>query len=86
MHKILALAQNVGGLPKYMRQMYAAIVCRNSRHLSRTVPAVVPARLVKISALCPISAGAYIFSLFPGENQKPISASKCPITALKIRT
>jgi hypothetical protein len=27
MHKILALAQNVGGLPKYRRQMYAANVC-----------------------------------------------------------
>jgi hypothetical protein len=26
MHKILALAQNVGGLSKYMRQMYAANV------------------------------------------------------------
>jgi hypothetical protein len=27
MPKILALAQNVGGLPKYWRQMYAANVC-----------------------------------------------------------
>ena len=27
MHKILALAQNVGGLSKYRRQMYAANVC-----------------------------------------------------------
>jgi hypothetical protein len=27
MHKILALAQNVGGLSKYRRQMYAAKVC-----------------------------------------------------------
>jgi hypothetical protein len=27
MHKILALAQNVGGLLKYRRQVYAANVC-----------------------------------------------------------
>jgi hypothetical protein len=27
MHKILVLAQNVGGLSKYRRQMYAANVC-----------------------------------------------------------
>jgi hypothetical protein len=27
MHKIVALAQNVGGLSKYRRQMYAANVC-----------------------------------------------------------
>ncbi|MFN9938849.1 MAG: hypothetical protein ACK56I_05180, partial [bacterium] len=27
MHKILALAQNVGGLSKYRRKMYAANVC-----------------------------------------------------------
>ena len=30
MHKILALAQNVGGLSKYRRQMYAANVCVKS--------------------------------------------------------
>jgi hypothetical protein len=31
MQKILALAQNVGGLPKYRRQMDAANVCGNYR-------------------------------------------------------
>ncbi len=37
------------------------------RRLSRTVPAVVPARLVKISAFCPISARAYIFTISWGK-------------------
>ena len=52
------------------------------RRLSRTVPA----RLAKISALCPNICGRIYFHHFLGKNQKPISASKCPITALKIRT
>ena len=56
------------------------------RRLSRTVPAVVPARLVKISALCPNICGHIYFHHFLGKNQKSISAHKCPITALKIRT
>jgi hypothetical protein len=56
------------------------------RRLSRTVPAVVPARLVKISALCPNICGRIYFHHFLGKNQKSISAHKCPITALKIRT
>ena len=56
------------------------------RRLCRTVPAVVPARLVKISALCPNICGRIYFHHFLGKNQKSISAHKCPITALKIRT
>ncbi len=56
------------------------------RRLSRTVPAVVPARLAKISALCPNICGRIYFHHFLGKNEKPISASKCPITALKICT
>ena len=56
------------------------------RRLSRTVPAVVPARLVKISALCPNICGRIYFHHFLGKNKKSISAHKCPITALKIRT
>jgi len=56
------------------------------RRLSRTVPAVVPARLVKISALCPNIRARLYFHHFLGKNQKSISASQCPITALKIRT
>jgi hypothetical protein len=56
------------------------------RHLSRTVPAVVPARLVKISALCQNICVRLYFHHFLGKSQKSISASKCPITAPKIRT
>ena len=56
------------------------------RRLSRTVPAVVPARLVKISALCPNICGRIYFHYFLGKNQKSVSACKCPITALKIHT
>ncbi len=33
-----------------------------------------------------ISAGTYIFTISWGKIEKPISAYKCPITALKIRT
>ncbi len=60
--------------------------CLYGRRLSRTVPAVVPARLVKISALCPNICGLLYFHHFLGKSQKSISASKCPITAPKIRT
>ncbi len=56
------------------------------RRLSRTVPAVVPAQLAKISALCPNICGRIYFHHFLGKNQKPILAYKCPITALKIHT
>jgi hypothetical protein len=56
------------------------------RRLSRTVPAVVPARLVKISALCPNICGRLYLHYFLGKSQKSISAHKCPITAPKIRT
>ncbi len=56
------------------------------RRLSRTVPAVVPARLVKISAPCPNICGRIYFHHFLGKSQKSISAYKCPITAPKIRT
>jgi hypothetical protein len=56
------------------------------RRLSRTVPAVVPARLVKISALCQILCARLDFHHFLRKIQKSISASKCPITAPKIRT
>ncbi len=56
------------------------------RRLSRTVLAVVPARLVKISALCPNICVRLYFHHFLGKSQKSISASKCPITAPKIRT
>ncbi len=45
------------------------------RRLSRTVPA----RLVKISALCPNICGRIYFHHFLGKNQKSISAYKCPI-------
>ena len=56
------------------------------RRLSRTVPAVVPAWLVKISALCQNICGRIYFHHFLGKNQKPISAYQCPITAIHIRT
>ncbi len=56
------------------------------RRLPRTVPAVVPARLDKISALCQNIRSRLYFHHFLGKSQKSISASKCPITALKIRT
>ncbi len=56
------------------------------RRLSRTVAAVVPARLAKISASCQNICGRIYFHHFLGKNQKPISAYKCPITSLKIRT
>jgi hypothetical protein len=56
------------------------------RRLSHTVPAVVPARLAKISASCPNIRGRIYFHLFPGKNRKPNSAHKCPITSLQIRT
>jgi hypothetical protein len=52
------------------------------RRLSRTVPA----RLVKIYALCPNICGRLYFHHFLGKNQKSISACKCPITAPKICT
>ncbi len=53
------------------------------RRLSRTVPAVVPARLAKISASCPNICGRIYFHHFLGKNQKPNSAHKCPITSLQ---
>ncbi len=56
------------------------------RRLSRTVPAVVPARLAKISASCPNICRRIYVHHFLGKNQKPISAYKCPITSLQIRT
>ncbi len=56
------------------------------RRLSRTVPAVIPARPAKISAFCPNSCGRIYFHHFLGKNQKPNSAHKCPITSLQIRT
>ncbi len=56
------------------------------RRLSRTVPAVVPAQLVKISAPCQNFCVRLNFHHFQGKIQKTISASKCPITAPKIRT
>ncbi len=54
--------------------------------LSHTVPAVVPARLVKISALCQNLCARLNFHHFLGKSQKSISASECPITAPKILT
>jgi hypothetical protein len=56
------------------------------RRLCRTVSAVVPARLAKIFASCPNIRGRIYFHLFPGKNQKPNSAHKCPITSVQIRT
>ncbi len=56
------------------------------RHLSRSVLDVVPARLAKISASCPNICGRIYFHHFLGKNQKPISAYKCPIISLQIRT
>ena len=56
------------------------------RRLCRTVPAVGPARLAKIFASCPNIRGRIYFHLFPGKNQKPNSAHKCPITSVQIRT
>jgi hypothetical protein len=56
------------------------------RRLSRTVWAVVPARLVKISAPGPNICGRIYFHHFLGKSQKSISAFKCPITAPKIHT
>ncbi len=56
------------------------------RRLSRTVPAVLPARLVKISADCQIFCARLNFHHFLWKIQKSISASKCPITAPKICT
>ncbi len=61
-------------------------LCFYGRHLSCTVPAVVPARLVKISADCQIFCERLNFHHFLWKIQKSISASKCPITAPKIRT
>ncbi len=55
------------------------------RRLSRTVPAVVPARLAKISAPFQILCARLDFHYFLRKSQKSISASKCPITAPKIR-
>ncbi len=56
------------------------------RRLSRTVSAVVLARLAKISASCPNICGRIYFHHFLGKNQKPNPAYKCPITSLQIRT
>ncbi len=56
------------------------------RRLCRTVPAVVPARPAKIFASCPNVRIRVYFHLFPGKNQKPNSAHKCPITSVQIRT
>jgi hypothetical protein len=42
--------------------------------LSRTVPAVVPARLAKISASCPNICGRIYFHHFLGKNRKSNSA------------
>ncbi len=56
------------------------------RCLCRTVPAVVPARPAKIFVPCPNVRGREYFHLFPGKNQKPNSAHKCPITSVQIRT
>ncbi len=56
------------------------------RRLSRTVPAVVLARLAKISASCPNICGRIYFHHFLGKNQKPNPAHKCPITSLQIHT
>ncbi len=56
------------------------------RRLSHTVPAVVPARLVKISAPGPNICGCIYYHHFLGKSQKTTSAYKCPITAPKIRT
>ncbi len=50
--------------------------------MCRTVPAVVPARPAKIFASCPNFRGRIYFHLFPGKNQKPYSAHKCPITSV----
>jgi hypothetical protein len=56
------------------------------RRLSRTVPAVVLAQLVKISAPGPNICSRIYFHHFLGKSKKSISASKCPITAPKICT
>ncbi len=56
------------------------------RRLSRTVPAAVLARLVKISADCQIFCARLNSHHFLWKIQKSISASKCPITAPKICT
>ncbi len=56
------------------------------RRLSRTVPAVVLARLVKISANCQNFCARLNSHHFLWKIQKSVSASKCPITALKICT
>jgi hypothetical protein len=56
------------------------------RRLCRTVPAVVPAQPAKIFAPCPNVRGREHFHLFPGKNQKPNSAHKCPITSVQIHT
>ncbi len=61
-------------------------LCFYGRCLSRTGPPVVPARLVKISADCQIFCARLNFHHFLWKIQKSISASKCPITALNIRT
>ncbi len=61
-------------------------LCFYGQRLSRTVPAVAPARLVKISADCQIFCARLNFHHFLWKIQKSISASKCPITAPKIRT
>ncbi len=56
------------------------------RRLCRTVPAVEPARPAKIFAPCPNVPGRKYSHLFPGKNQKPNSAHKCPSTSIQIRT
>ncbi len=56
------------------------------QRLSRTVPAVVLAWLVKISAPCPNICGRIHFHHFLGKSKKSFSSYKWPITAPKIRT
>ena len=49
MYKILALAQNVGGLSKYKRQMYAANVCR--KYMRQMLAANVGGKCKRISEI-----------------------------------
>ncbi len=61
-------------------------LCFYGWRLSRIVPADVRAQLVKISADCQIFCAGLNFHHFLWKIQKSILASKCPITAPKIRT
>jgi hypothetical protein len=56
MYKILALAQNVGGLSKYRRQMYAANVC--DKCMRKMLAANVGGKFRRISEIYAANVGS----------------------------